>query len=97
MTALDNGAQRASGRQLPVRSPGATPTPTRNGLTWRFCGRCGAEMRWFHAGDGYDRETGDFGPNFAWRCPNWQPGDRSRTHDVSNTTVRDLRGETLTQ
>jgi hypothetical protein len=54
-------------------------------------------MRWYHAGDGYDRETGEFGPNFAWRCPSWEPGDRSRTHDVSNTTVRDLRGETLTQ
>jgi hypothetical protein len=54
-------------------------------------------MRWYHAGDGYDRESGEFGPNYAWRCPNWQAGDRSRTHDISNTTVRDLRGELLTQ
>ena len=96
MPALDNGAQRASGRPVPLRSA-ATTTPTRNGLVWRFCGRCGTEMRWYHAGDGYDRETGEFGPNFAWRCPSWQPGDRSRTHDVSNTTVRDLRGEALSQ
>jgi C4-dicarboxylate-specific signal transduction histidine kinase len=50
-------------------------------------------MRGYHAGDGYDRETGEFGPNYAWRCPSWQPGDRSRTRDISNTTVRDLRGE----
>jgi hypothetical protein len=92
MPALDNGAQRASGRQVPAYPLAATTTPTRNGFAWRFCGRCGAEMRWC-----YDRETGEFGPNFAWCCPNWQPGERSRTHDVSNTTVRDLRGETLTQ
>jgi hypothetical protein len=97
LPALDNGAQRASGRPIPVRSPAAKTTPTRNGLAWRFCGRCGAEMRWYHAGDGYDRDTGEFGPNFAWRCPNWQPGERSRTHDISNTTVRDLRGEVLSQ
>ena len=96
MTARDNGAQRASGRPIPTRSPVAT-IPTRNGLAWRFCGRCGAPMRWYHAGDGYDRATGEFGPNFAWRCPDWEPGDRSRTHDVSNTTVRELHGEELTQ
>lgn len=54
-------------------------------------------MRWYHAGDGYDRETGEFGPNYAWRCPNWRPGERSRTHDVSNTTVRDLRGAAFPQ
>jgi hypothetical protein len=54
-------------------------------------------MRWHNAGNGYDRDTGAFGPNSARRFPSWQPGERSRTHDVSNTTVRDLRGEVLSQ
>lgn len=97
MRVPEQGAQRAPGRSIPVRPAVATQTPTRNGLPWRYCGRCGAAMRWYHAGDGYDRESGEFGPNYAWRCPNWQAGDRSRTHDISNTTVRDLRGELLTQ
>lgn len=74
-----------------------TNYPTRNGVPWLYCAKCGAQMKWHQTNDGYDRTTGEFGPNYAWRCPKWVPNERSRTHDVSNTTVRDLKNFILEQ
>ncbi len=63
--------------------------PLRNGKPWNYCSKCGERMKWSTAGYGYDREDGSYGPNFSWRCPDWAPGDRSKSHDIANTTVRD--------
>jgi hypothetical protein len=72
-------------------------TPTRNGSPWKYCGKCGSPMGWAGAGRGFDRTTGEEGPNFAWRCPEWEPGDRTRSHDAANATVRDIQKGAIAQ
>lgn len=71
--------------------------PSRNGEPWLYCAKCGAAMKWSKTADGYDRTTGEFGPNFSWRCPNWRPGDASKSHDIANRTVRDITHFVLSQ
>jgi hypothetical protein len=62
--------------------------PLRNDLPWRFCARCGQPMAWIRTADSYDRATGTYGENWAWRCPRWAPGDHTKSHDAANVTVR---------